>query len=163
MSARTSVEYEHSHHEQHQRHFSTSSYGSMNDEKAGDSAISTIPPTPSGMLTPNPAFGSSTSSSGHMAPYFRSRRKRPEDVSRPWAQSKKDKALGSVWHWLLPLIAIFLGLAGAAVRIYFAAAEYPQLGYCPVLMEDFASGTLDPNVWTQEVETGGYGSVLAKY
>jgi len=126
----------------------------MNDEKAADSAMSTIPPTPSGMLTPSGAFSSSTSS---LTPYFRSRRKRPEEVSRPWAQNKKDKALGSVWHWLLPVITITLGVAGAGVRVYFAAQKYPVLDYCPVLMEDFASGSLDPAIWTQEVEVGGYG------
>jgi len=160
MSARTSVEYEPNQHEQqHQRNFSISSYGSDNDEKAVDSAISTIPPTPSGMLTPNGAFSSSTST---LTPYFRSRRKRPEEVSRPWAQTKKDKALGSVWHWLLPIVTMTLGIAGAGVRVYFAAQQFPQMDYCSVLMEDFASGSLDPAVWTQEVEVGGYGSVNEK-
>jgi len=89
--------------------------------------------------------------------YFRSRRLKQEDIPRP--STKDVKKSLRIWYWLFPVIGLILGLAVTAFKVYINTLPYFGLSYCPVLMEDFSSPTLDPSVWTREVQVGGFGCV----
>lgn len=85
---------------------------------------------------------------------FRSRRVKKEDIQRPW-MAQKDRR--RIWYTVLPVVGVFLGFAITGFYIYHGMQKAPQHSFCPVLMEDFSSGTLDTKIWTQEVEVGGFG------
>ncbi|ESZ98948.1 hypothetical protein SBOR_0606 [Sclerotinia borealis F-4128] len=88
--------------------------------------------------------------------YFRSRRVRKgEAVSLAVTKKAKKEAL----LWIFPLCGTILGLGLTGMIIYLKIASITHHKYCPVLLEDFSSGILDPNVWTKEVQVGGYGLV----
>ncbi|KAG4034656.1 hypothetical protein MFRU_002g00130 [Monilinia fructicola] len=87
--------------------------------------------------------------------YFRSRRVRKADaVPLPVTKKARKEAL----LWIFPLGGFLLGLVLTALIIYLKVASITHHKYCPVLSEDFSSGTLDPKVWTTEVQAGGYGN-----
>jgi len=88
-------------------------------------------------------------------PRFRSRRYKKEDIQQPWLVNKDKKAH---FAWIFPWLGIFIGLALTVVQCYLGWVSVPQHEYCPVLMEDFSSGVLDPNVWQHEVALGGFGN-----
>lgn len=89
--------------------------------------------------------------------YFRSRRVRKAD-STPLPVKKKAKKEALLW--LFPVGGLLLGLGLTALIIYLKITSITHHKYCPVLSEDFSSGALDPEVWTTEVQVGGYGLVL---
>lgn len=129
-----------------------------------DRSFGVASPSGSGTNTPmskrsRPILSACTSTMdlGGRTPYFASRRKRPEDVPRPWMQNKKDKKIGTIWHWLLPVIGATIGCAGAAVKTWHASTETPRFAMCQVLDEDFSSGTLNPDIWSYDIQTGGFG------
>ncbi|PQE03298.1 glycoside hydrolase family 16 protein [Rutstroemia sp. NJR-2017a BBW] len=87
--------------------------------------------------------------------YFRSRRVRKEDaVPLPAKKKTKKEAL----LWIMPLCGLLLGLGLTGLVIYLKLKTIQHHKYCPVLNDDFSSGTLDPKVWTKEVQVGGYGN-----
>lgn len=53
-----------------------------------------------------------------------------------------------------------LGLAITGVLCYLGLSKVPHHEYCPVLMEDFTSPTLNTKIWNQEVNLGGFGRVI---
>jgi hypothetical protein len=59
---------------------------------------------------------------------------------------------------IIPLIGLFIGLAIAVLLIYDGLQTVVNHKYCPVFMEDFSSGTLNPSIWTKEAEVGGFGN-----
>jgi hypothetical protein len=88
--------------------------------------------------------------------YFRSRRVRKEDaVPLPARKKSKKESL----LWIMPLCGLILGLGITGVVIYLKLQTIQHHKYCPVLNDDFSSGTLDPKIWTKEVQVGGFGSV----
>lgn len=101
--------------------------------------------------------GSSSSSSDYpakVAPsYFRSRRttRREKGEHREVQKDKKAK-----WLWIIPFIGFLCGLAICGVLIYFGI-EKEQYQYCSVLDEDFSGTTLNPKIWTTEVQVNGFG------
>ncbi|KAK5213620.1 hypothetical protein LTR20_008110 [Exophiala xenobiotica] len=88
--------------------------------------------------------------------YFRSRRINEKPTDRSWLQQKKDPR--QRWLSMFPLIGIILGLIIAGVYIFLGVRSVPQHKYCMIYEDDFTSGTLDPDVWTKEVEVGGFGN-----
>lgn len=102
---------------------------------------------------------SSTALAHSAAPhrYFRSRRQRKEDIQRPWLDEKDSRRK---WQWILPLVGF---VAGCGLTVYLCVDGYmsvPKHSYCSVLDEDFSSGTLNTDIWTQEVQVGGFGYVF---
>lgn len=88
--------------------------------------------------------------------YFRSRRVRKADAV-PLPDKKKSKKEALLWGF--PLGGLLLGLGLTGLIIYLKIASITHHKYCSVLSEDFSSGTLDPNIWTKEVQVGGFGLV----
>ena len=88
--------------------------------------------------------------------YYRSRRiiKDGNSKSPGFKKNPKEK-----WLWIIPLIGFLAGLAITGVLIFLTVYGRVTHTYCAVLDEDFSSSTLNPKIWTQEVEVGGYGYV----
>lgn len=85
--------------------------------------------------------------------YFHSRRVRKEDIQKPWLEKSHPK---EKWVTILPIIGILIGLGISGFLVWDGYRSVVQHQYCLVLDDDFSSG-LDSNVWTKEVEVGGYG------
>jgi beta-glucanase (GH16 family) len=92
----------------------------------------------------------------HRNTYYRSRRIIKDENAKP---PKFEKAPGEKWLWINPLIGLLVGLAITGILIFTTVYRRVYHNYCPVLDDDFSSGTLNPKVWTQEVEVGGFGFV----
>lgn len=89
--------------------------------------------------------------------YFHSRRVKKGEVSQPWL-SKKDPR--EKWVTIIPCIGLAVGLAIAGILVWHGVASVVNHKYCPVLMEDWSDGFRE-EIWTREVEVGGYGLVVA--
>lgn len=88
--------------------------------------------------------------------YFQSRRLRKDDIHRPWLDRKDPR---SRWQWILPTVGFGLGMLLCLYETWSGYRSVPNHKYCPVLMEDFSSGVLNTDVWTREVQVGGFGYV----
>jgi Glycosyl hydrolases family 16 len=88
-------------------------------------------------------------------PYFHSRRVKKGSIEKPWLRVKEPR---EKWVTIIPLIGLFIGLAIAVLLIYDGLQTVVNHKYCPVFMEDFSSDTLNPSIWTKEVEVGGFGN-----
>ncbi|OBS23648.1 hypothetical protein FPOA_04197 [Fusarium poae] len=86
--------------------------------------------------------------------YFHSRRVRPGEIEKPWLEKTNPK---EKWVTIFPILAIFLGLVGSGFLVWDGVRSVVKNKYCLVLDEDFSQG-LNPNIWTKEVEVGGYGN-----
>lgn len=87
--------------------------------------------------------------------YFHSRRVKPGEVEKPWLEKTNPK---EKWVTIFPILAIFLGLVGSGFLVWDGIRSVVKNKYCLVMDEDFSQG-LNPNIWTKEVEVGGYGYV----
>ncbi|KAF7550701.1 hypothetical protein G7Z17_g5529 [Cylindrodendrum hubeiense] len=87
------------------------------------------------------------------ARYFHSRRVRPGEIGKPWLDKKDPK---EKWTTILPILGVFVGLGISAFLIWDGLRSVIHHKYCPVMDTNFTSG-LDPNIWTKEVELGGFG------
>jgi hypothetical protein len=112
---------------------SSDSIESLNDATSSRPRRAASPFT-TGANTPNRSyshFGQLSSMSSTMTlnstPFFQSRRKRKEEISRPWMDSKKTRRIGTMWHWLLPLIGAFIGIAGAGVQVGLVCYLVPKI------------------------------------
>jgi hypothetical protein len=114
-------------------------------------------PSPLGSR-PESATGSHGSSSGYQyfprGAYFRSRRVKKGEIERPWMEKKDPR---EKWMTIIPLIGFFLGCCVVGVLVWDGVRSVAVHKYCEVLNEDFSSW--NSNIWTKEVEVGGYGSV----
>ncbi|KAI1618662.1 concanavalin A-like lectin/glucanase domain-containing protein [Exophiala viscosa] len=89
--------------------------------------------------------------------YFRSRRIREKDLDLSWLKQNKDPRLK--WLSLIPIIGLLLGLCIAGAYIFLGIQTVPIHKYCMVYQDDFSSSsTLNSDIWTKEVEVGGYGN-----
>lgn len=99
------------------------------------------------------------SSSGHgernvpVQRFFHSRRVAKGEVEKPWVGKSHPK---EKWVTIFPLIGILIGLGISGFLIYDGLSSVVHHKYCPVLDDDFGSG-LNTNVWSKEVEVGGFG------
>lgn len=86
--------------------------------------------------------------------YFHSRRIKKGEAQRPWLDKKDPR---EKWVTIIPIIGFVVGLLLSGLLIYDGLQTVQKHVYCPVYLEEFSSGMLDPKVWTKEVEVGGYG------
>ncbi|KAK6520653.1 hypothetical protein TWF506_000902 [Arthrobotrys conoides] len=127
------------------------------------------PITPVGSVTPytygsGPSSnrGSSSALPSILSPqqrYFHSRRVPKGTVEKPWLEKRDPK---EKWVTIIPLIGIFIGLAVSGYLVYDGYTSVIQHKYCPVYMEDFQNG-FNTDVWTREVEVGGFGNGQFEY
>lgn len=89
--------------------------------------------------------------------YFHSRRVKKGEVEKPWLDKVDPK---EKWVTIIPLIGILVGLGVTGFLVYDGLRSVAHHNYCPVLMEDWSNG-FNQEVWTKEVELGGYGSVVS--
>ncbi|TDZ99704.1 Beta-1,3-glucan-binding protein [Colletotrichum sidae] len=87
--------------------------------------------------------------------YFHSRRIRKEDIEKPWLDKADPK---EKWVTIIPIIGILVGLGISGFLVWDGIRSVVKHKYCEVLIEDFTSGNLDSNVWTKEVNVGGFGN-----
>ncbi|KAG8629145.1 hypothetical protein KVT40_003010 [Elsinoe batatas] len=118
----------------------------------------TNPFTTPAQSMPASAIGSTTASSYGVQPptqrYFHSRRVKKGEVEKPWLDKVDPK---EKWVTIIPAIGILAGLAVTGFLVYDGLRSVAHNNYCPVLMEDWSKGW-NPDVWTKEVELGGYGN-----
>lgn len=126
----------------------------------GSEPLSTIDPFATSQGTaPNTAPGSRFPSSVALhrtvAPpvYFKSRRVRKGEQERPWLKETDPK---EKWVWIIPVIGLLIGLGLTALQVWFGLQRISKHSYCQVLDEDW-SGGFNEQVWTKEVEVGGFG------
>jgi hypothetical protein len=85
--------------------------------------------------------------------YFQSRRVRKGTIDKPpLTRDPKEK-----WVTILPLLALTIGLCISGFLVWDGVRSVVNHNYCSVFQDNFSSGELNPDVWTKEVETGGYG------
>lgn len=87
--------------------------------------------------------------------YYLSRRIRKDENYTPPIFKKHP---GEKWLWINPLIGFIAGLAISGYLVYTTVSG-KSYNYCPVLNENFSSDVLNPEIWTMEVEVGGFGYV----
>ena len=87
--------------------------------------------------------------------YFRSRRiKDTSLIEKPWVNIKDPKRK---WHTIIPIICVVLGFAIVAFEVYEGWNKVVNFDYCMVYEDDFSSGVLNEDIWTKEVQVGGFG------
>ena len=91
--------------------------------------------------------------------YFHSRRIKKGEIERPWL-AKKDPR--EKWVWILPLIGLILGLGLAGFLVWDGLRSVVNHEYCQILDENW-SGGFNEDVWTKEVEVGGFGYVWPSF
>ena len=79
-------------------------------------------------------------------------------IEKPWTTEKDTQ--GRLAYWITYLVA-FLGVAGSALRCYFAWKDVPRVGNLCLVMEDDFNTFDTENTWFQEVDMGGFGCVSA--
>ncbi|KAF2479745.1 glucan endo-1,3-beta-D-glucosidase [Neohortaea acidophila] len=77
------------------------------------------------------------------------------EAQRPWLDKKDPR---EKWVTIIPLLGILVGLILSGIIVYDGLQTVQQNSYCPIFEVDFATGTLDPKIWTKEVEVGGFGN-----
>ncbi|KAI0204079.1 concanavalin A-like lectin/glucanase domain-containing protein [Astrocystis sublimbata] len=85
--------------------------------------------------------------------YFHSRRVKKGEVEKPWLEKVDPK---EKWVTILPVIGIFVGLAISGILVWDGIRSVVKHKYCVVLEDTFSS--FDTNVWTKEVQVGGFGN-----
>jgi hypothetical protein len=80
---------------------------------------------------------------------------RREDIENPRSGKTDSK---EIWVTILPIIGVLVGLGIAGFLVWDGIRSVVKHNYCLVLDENFAGGFND-NVWTKEVEVGGFGYV----
>ena len=79
--------------------------------------------------------------------------KKNESLEKPWLKKKDPK---EKWITIFPILGLLVGLSISAFLIYDGINSVVKHKYCLVLHEDF-SGGLNSDVWTKEVQAGGFG------
>lgn len=90
------------------------------------------------------------------AKYFKSRRVwNKESLEKPWKNQKDPK---EKWVTIIPIFGVVLGLIVSGILIWDGLRTVTNHTYCLKYEDNFQSG-LNENVWTREIELGGYGCV----
>lgn len=87
--------------------------------------------------------------------YFRSSRVRTKDIRKPWLLEARDPREN--WLTWMPIIAVSLGLCVSGVLVWDGWRRVINHKYCLVLDENFDGGELNPDIWSYELQTGGWG------
>jgi hypothetical protein len=85
--------------------------------------------------------------------YFHSRRVRKGEVEKPWLGKPDPK---EKWVTILPILGILIGMGISGFLVWDGIRSVVKNKYCLVLEDNFQGG-LNTNVWTKEVEVGGFG------
>ncbi|KHO00226.1 glucan 1,3-beta-glucosidase [Metarhizium album ARSEF 1941] len=86
--------------------------------------------------------------------YFHSRRVKKGEVEKPWLEKKDPK---EKWVTILPILGILIGLGISGFLVWDGLRNVVHHKYCPLLDENFAGG-FNTDVWTKEVQVGGFGN-----
>lgn len=86
--------------------------------------------------------------------YFHSRRIKKGDIRKPWLAQPPDPA--EKWLTIMPFTGAFLGLCIAGVLIWDGWVSVHTHKYCLMFEDTFQDG-LNPDIWTPEITTGGFG------
>lgn len=79
---------------------------------------------------------------------------RKDELEKPWLHKADPK---EKWVTIVPLVGILVGLGIAGFLVWDGLSSVVHHKYCPVLDDTFGGGALDTNVWTKEVQVGGFG------
>lgn len=113
--------------------------------------------SPSGSR-PASSFGSSSALGARFderaARYFHSRRVKKGEVEKPWMDKADPK---EKWVTILPIIGIVIGLGISGFLVWDGIRSVVKHNYCLVLSDDF-SGGFNTDIWTKEVQVGGFGN-----
>ncbi len=101
-------------------------------------------------------FSDVTEKSYRPRPYFRSRRIKKGTIARPELRVHDPR---KKWATLIPVFGILLGFASIGLLTWDGWRSVDKHAYCPVFVDDFASG-FNSTIWSKEVQTGGYGQAL---
>ncbi|KAI1645814.1 glycoside hydrolase family 16 protein [Daldinia loculata] len=86
--------------------------------------------------------------------YFHSRRiKKGEEVEKPWLKKRDHR---EKWVTILPITGFLVGLGISAFLVWDGLRSVAKHNYCLVLEDNFAN--FNDNVWTKEVQVGGFGN-----
>lgn len=110
--------------------------------------------TPYGSV-PVSATGSSTALNAPQQRYFHSRRVRKGELEKPWLDKKDPR---EKWVNIIPCFGVFVGLAITGFLVWDGLQNVSNNKYCSVFEDDFSKGW-NSNIWTKEVELGGFGYV----
>lgn len=88
--------------------------------------------------------------------FFHSRRVQKGEVEKPWLKKRDSK---EKWVTIIPIIGILVGLGISGFLVWDGLRSVVHHNYCPLMDEDFSSGSLDSSIWTKEVQVGGFGYV----
>lgn len=91
----------------------------------------------------------------HQRRYFHSRRIVKGNLERPWLKNKDPR---EKWVNIIPICGIIVGILLSGFLIWDGLQTVQKHNYCSVYETDFSDG-LDEDVWTKEVEVGGFGYV----
>jgi hypothetical protein len=94
----------------------------------------------------------SASAIGRGQRYFHSRRVKKGEVEKPWMAKADPK---EKWVTILPVLGIVLGLAISGFLVWDGIHSVVRHKYCIVLEDNFDNFNTD--VWTKEVQVGGFG------
>ncbi|KAG5912955.1 hypothetical protein E4U42_001619 [Claviceps africana] len=86
--------------------------------------------------------------------YFHSRRVVKGEIEKPWLDKRDPK---EKWVTIMPIVGIFIGLAISGFLVWDGMRNVVHHKYCPVLDDRFDGG-LNADVWTKEVQVGGFGN-----
>ncbi|KAI1328657.1 concanavalin A-like lectin/glucanase domain-containing protein [Xylariaceae sp. FL0255] len=85
--------------------------------------------------------------------YFHSRRVKKGEIEKPWLGKKDPK---EKWVTILPIVGILIGLGISGFLVYDGISSVVKHKYCLVLEDTFS--TFNTDVWTKEVQVGGFGN-----
>ncbi|KAK7962885.1 beta-1- 3-glucan-binding protein [Apiospora aurea] len=86
--------------------------------------------------------------------YFHSRRVKKGEVEKPWLEKKDPK---EKWVTILPIIGILVGLGVSGFLVWDGLRSVVHHKYCVVYEDDFNNG-FRKDIWTPEVQVGGFGN-----
>lgn len=116
-------------------------------------ANSTNPFTSPDASRPVSSYGSSSVGRSDRQRFFHSRRVQKGEVEKPWIGKSESK---EKWVTIFPLVGIFVGLAISGFLIWDGLSSVVHHKYCSIMDDTFGAG-LNTDVWTKEVEVGGFG------
>ncbi|KAI5867382.1 glycoside hydrolase family 16 protein [Durotheca rogersii] len=124
------------------------------ESRASRSAGPVNPFTSPSVSRPNSSYDSTDALGQAPGPrYFHSRRVKKGEVEKPWLEKKDPK---EKWVTIIPILGILVGLGISGFLVWDGIRSVIKHDYCLVLEDNFA--TFNADVWTKEVQVGGFGN-----